>query len=175
MSKTSTYKSSLTAAIHQTASGLCGAGMIDKQAMREFDRSCLMAVHDFTAEEIKALREREEVSQHVFAHYLNVSKDSVIKWERSSKHPAGPSLKRLPLVVKHGLEAIARRYRPDFSASFAPLVPLEMTLFKRVASDGRGFGDTGTGWVCLALGVGSKRTMAEPLSLKAPQGSLFEF
>jgi putative transcriptional regulator len=37
----------------------------------------LTPVQQFTAEEIRALREREEVIQTVFAQYLNVSKDSV--------------------------------------------------------------------------------------------------
>jgi len=81
--------------------------MIDKQTMRRFDESCLTPIHAFTAEEIRALREREEVSQSVFAHYLNVSKDSVSQWERGAKQPAGPSLKLLSLVEKNGLNSIA--------------------------------------------------------------------
>jgi putative transcriptional regulator len=83
------------------------AGVINKQTMRHFDQSCLTPVHAFTAEEIRALREREDVSQTVFAHYLNVSKDSVSQWERGEKHPAGSTLKLLSLVDKKGLEAIA--------------------------------------------------------------------
>ena len=107
MPKTKTYNSNALAAIHQTVTDCYNAGVIDKQTMREFDESCLTPVHDFTADEIRALREREEVSQDVFAHYLNVSKDSVIKWERGSKHPAGSSLKLLSLVAQKGLDAIA--------------------------------------------------------------------
>jgi len=107
MKKPKTYKSDIKAAIHETASGLYEAGMIDKQTMRRFDESCLTPVRDFTADEIRNLREREEVSQTVFARYLNVSKDAVSQWERGGKHPAGPSLKLLALVEKHGLEAIA--------------------------------------------------------------------
>ncbi len=78
-----------------------------KQTMRRFDESCLTPVRVFTAEEIRTLREREEVSQMVFAQYLNVKKDSVSQWERGEKHPSGPSLKLLSLVEKNGLEAIA--------------------------------------------------------------------
>ena len=107
MSRTKSYKNDIKAAIHQTASDLYEAGMLDKQTMRQFDASCLTPVQQFTAEEIRALREREEVSQTVFAQYLNVSKDSVSQWERGNKHPAGPSLKLLSLVAKNGLEAIA--------------------------------------------------------------------
>jgi putative transcriptional regulator len=107
MTKAKTYKSDIKGAIHEMASDLYETGMLDKQTMRRFDESCLTPVHEFTAKEIRALREREEVSQMVFAHYLNVSKDSVSQWERCEKHPAGPSLKLLSLVAKNGLSAIA--------------------------------------------------------------------
>ena len=103
----SVYKSGVKAAIHQTARDLYDGGVIDKQTMRRFDESCLTPVHEFTAEEIRALRKREEVSQSVFAHYLNVSKDSVSQWERGQKKPAGASLKLLSLVDRKGLETIA--------------------------------------------------------------------
>jgi putative transcriptional regulator len=67
----------------------------------------LTPVHDFTAEEIVALRKREQVSQAVFARYLNVSKDAVSQWERGEKRPAGSSLKLLSLIERKGLAAIA--------------------------------------------------------------------
>jgi putative transcriptional regulator len=100
-------KGGIKAAIHEIAGGLHCVGMIDKQTMRRFDDSCLTPIHAFSPSEIKALREREEVSQTVFASYLNVTKDSVSKWERGKKKPAGPSLKLLSLVERKGLEAIA--------------------------------------------------------------------
>jgi putative transcriptional regulator len=107
MSKTKTYKSEALAAIRETASDLFEAGLIDKTTMRRFDESCLTPVRAFTPEEIRALREREQVSQVVFAHHLNVSKESVSQWERGAKRPAGPSLKLLSLVEKKGLASIA--------------------------------------------------------------------
>jgi len=107
MIKTKSYKSDIKAAIHQTASGLYEVGIIGKQTMRRFDVSCLTPVQGFSAKKIRALRKREEVSQTVFALYLNVPKDSVSQWERGEKHPSGPSLKLLSLVEKKGLEAIA--------------------------------------------------------------------
>jgi putative transcriptional regulator len=107
MNKARTYKSDAFAAVHETASGMFEAGVIDKQTMRHFDDACLTPVHEFTAEEIKALREREGVSQRIFALYLNVAKDSVSQWERGQKKPAGPTLKLLSLVERKGLAAIA--------------------------------------------------------------------
>jgi putative transcriptional regulator len=107
MNKTKKFKSNIKAAILEIASGLHGVGIIDKQTMRLFDDSCLTPIHDFSADEIRALREREDVSQSVFASYLNVTKDSVSKWERGKKRPAGPSLKLLSLVARKGLDGIA--------------------------------------------------------------------
>ena len=107
MSKTRTYKSDAFVAVHETAVGMYDAGVIDKQTMQSFDLSCLTPIHEFTGEEIRALREREEVSQAVFAYYLNVTKDYISKWERGIKKPSGTSLKLLSLVARKGLEAIA--------------------------------------------------------------------
>lgn len=107
MRKARTYKSEAFAAIHETASDMFKAGVIDKETMRRFDESCLTPVHEFSATEIRAIREREGVSQTVFAHYLNVTKECVSQWERGQKKPAGPSLKLLSLVERRGLSAIA--------------------------------------------------------------------
>jgi len=107
MAKTRTYKSDAMAAIHETVSDYYAAGVIDKKTMRRFDESCLTPIYEFTPEEIRALREREQVSQSVFANHLNVSKDAVSQWERGAKHPAGPSLKLLSLIKRKGLSAIA--------------------------------------------------------------------
>jgi putative transcriptional regulator len=87
--------------------GLHAAGLVEKATMREFDALCLSPVKPLSPTEIRALREREQVSQPVFAHYLNVRKDAVSKWERGEKRPDGPSLKLLNLVKAKGLGAIA--------------------------------------------------------------------
>jgi putative transcriptional regulator len=97
----------ILASVHETAEGLFGAGAIDKATMWEFDALCLTPVLPLTPDEIRALRERERVSQPVFARYPNVRKDAVSKWERGEKRPDGPSLKLLNLVKAKGLEAIA--------------------------------------------------------------------
>jgi putative transcriptional regulator len=98
---------SILASVHEMASGMAHLGLIDKATMREFDALCLTPVSPLAPEEIRALREREQVSQPVFAAYLNVRKDAVSKWERGEKKPDGPSLKLLNLVKAKGLRAIA--------------------------------------------------------------------
>jgi len=100
-------ESGILASVHKTAAGLHKADLVHKATMREFDVLCLTPVEPLTPEEVRALREREQVSQPVFAHYLNVRKDAVSKWERGEKRPDGPSLELLNLVKAKRLRAIA--------------------------------------------------------------------
>ena len=105
--KTAARKYKILATVHKTAKGLHVSGVMDKATMREFDALCLTPVEPLQPAEIRALRMHEQVSQPVFAHYLNVRKDAVSKWERGEKRPDGPSLKLLNLVKAKGLKAIA--------------------------------------------------------------------
>lgn len=101
------YKSEALAAIHETMEGLLEIGAVDKQTMRQFDEACLTAIQPLAPDEIKAIREREQLSQPVFARYLNVSKGLVSEWERGVKKPGGPALRLLTVVQKKGVQAIA--------------------------------------------------------------------
>jgi putative transcriptional regulator len=105
MSKT--YRSDALAAVHETMESLYKAGAVDKRTMRGFDKTCLTPIQALTAKQIKTIRERERVSQTVFASYLNVTPSLVSKWERGEKRPSGPALKLLSIVEKHGLSAVA--------------------------------------------------------------------
>lgn len=102
------FKSEASKSIHESASALYAIGAISKATMREFDESCLARVPDaIPSQEIKALRERNNVSQPVFARYLNTSVSTVKQWEAGDKHPSGMALKLLSIVRKHGLEILA--------------------------------------------------------------------
>jgi putative transcriptional regulator len=73
----------------------------------QFDAACLEVVERLKPSDIRALREREQVSQPVFAHYLNVSKNLVSDWERGKRKPGGPALRLLSVIRKRGIHAIA--------------------------------------------------------------------
>lgn len=103
---TAKYKSDAFEAIHQSARALEKVGAIDKKTMRNFDDSCLIAHSEMQPEEIKAIREKNHVSQPVFARYLNTSKSTVQKWETGAKHPSGMALKLLAVVQKHGIHIL---------------------------------------------------------------------
>ena len=101
------YRSDAMAAVHETMESLHEIDAIDKQTMRQFDEACLTPIRQLSPEQIKSLRERERVSQTVFANYLNVTTSVVSKWERGEKRPSGPALKLLSLVERHGIAAVA--------------------------------------------------------------------
>lgn len=107
MSKSKQYKSEAYAALHESMEALHRAEIIDKKTMRSFDKACLTSTVEIPAEDIKNLRKRENVSQPVFAAYLNVSKNLVSDWERGVKKPGGPAIRLLNIVEKHGLDALA--------------------------------------------------------------------
>lgn len=101
------YHTEALATIHETMATLHKIGAINKVTMREFDEACLQPVATLQPAELRALRERANVSQPVFAAYLNVSKNLVSDWERGKRQPSGPALKLLYVVQKHGLAGVA--------------------------------------------------------------------
>ena len=107
MSKKPKFKSDAFEAVHSTAEGMFRLGTIDKATMRRFDESCLAKPVLIEPAEIKQIREANNVSQPVFARYLNTSESTVEKWETGAKKPSGIALKLLSLVQKHGLQHLA--------------------------------------------------------------------
>ena len=101
------FKSPAFEAIHSAAAGLYSVDAIAQETMRSFDETCISRVSDFQPGEIKALRDQLNVSQPVFARYLNTSVFTVQKWESGAKRPGGLALKLLTIVQKHGLEVLA--------------------------------------------------------------------
>lgn len=101
------FKSPPFEAIHSAAAGLYSVDAIAQETMRSFDETCISRVSDFQPGEIKALRDQLNVSQPVFARYLNTSVSTVQKWESGAKRPGGLALKLLTIVQKHGLEVLA--------------------------------------------------------------------
>lgn len=97
------FKSDATAAIHGAASGLHRAKLIDKKTMREYDELCIEPVPEFDARAIARIRKSVNVSQSVFAAYLNTTPSTVRQWEQGDKRPSGIAARLLQLVQKHGL------------------------------------------------------------------------
>src|SRR5579859_5713119 len=107
MTKNKGYRSEIAGAIHEMMQDAQDAGVVSRATMRTFDEACLTPAPVLEADEIRALREREHVSQPVFAAYLNVSRNLVSDWERGIKRPGGPALRLLSIIQRKGLQAVA--------------------------------------------------------------------
>lgn len=106
MARKSKFKSDTSEALHSAASALHKVGAVDKTTMRDFDARHLTVPSEIEPAEIKRLRERNHVSQPVFARYLNTSESTVEKWETGAKKPSGMALKLLTVVQRHGLKVL---------------------------------------------------------------------
>lgn len=107
MSKSKIYQSDIAAAMHEFASDLYNAGLLDERKMNEFDDLCLAEMNPLSPQEIRDIREKEKMSQAVFARHLNVTPKLVSQWESGEKRPSDASLKLLTLTQKKGIGAIA--------------------------------------------------------------------
>lgn len=54
-------------------------------------KQVLWTLSSFSTQEIKMLRLKAQVSQAVFAQYLNTSASTVKQWEEGNKHSRGTS------------------------------------------------------------------------------------
>ena len=98
-------------AILEMADDQLRLGMIDKAehdktTMRHLGARAPQMVEPIAGAEIRTLREEANVSQAVFARYLNLTTGFVSQLERGTKQPKGPALVLLNLIRHKGLEAI---------------------------------------------------------------------
>src|SRR5208282_6424 len=111
------------AAIHETTEALHDAGAIDKQTMWRFDDACLTPIRPLKPAEIRAIREKEQVSQTVFANYLNVTSSLVSKWERGEsvlQEPHSsccPSSRRMGFPPLHEMRSYGNASATSYAAS----------------------------------------------------------
>lgn len=96
----------LVESVRRDLRALAKASVISKGTKRHFDAICSPPVREFSANEIKQLRERLKFGQPVFAHLLHATASTVRKWEQGETRPAGPALKLLNVSADKGLEAV---------------------------------------------------------------------
>ena len=95
----------------ETVEGMHAVGIVDdatyKLTMRDLNREGVRdSVPLLTGPEIRAIRERANLSQAVFAQYLQLTVDHISKLERGAKRPTGPALVLLNVIRRKGIEAI---------------------------------------------------------------------
>ncbi|MBF0476573.1 MAG: helix-turn-helix domain-containing protein [Deltaproteobacteria bacterium] len=103
--------SRLTQALLETAEDMHSVGLLDQAAyekitMRHLGIKDKSAVESLTGEDIRAMREQANMSQAVFAHYLNLTVGYVSQLERGVKRPTGAALVLLDVIHRKGIEAI---------------------------------------------------------------------
>jgi putative transcriptional regulator len=82
-------------------------GTVDKITMRTIDALAAQTkAEEMNAEQIVQLRKREGISQGVLATILNMSSESVKKWEQGKSKPQGAALRLLAVIKRGGIEAV---------------------------------------------------------------------
>ncbi len=97
--------------ILETARGLQRAGIVsnatlDKITLRHVALDKLERLQPPSGVEIAAMRERANMSQAVFARFLNVGTSTLSQWEREKKRPRGAAARLLAIVKARGVHAI---------------------------------------------------------------------
>ena len=100
------YRNDALSALHEAAEALHEYGLIDAATMTEFDESCISPVEELSAEEIKGIREREQISRPAFAKFLNVSNRQVWDWENGVEKATGPALRLLSIIKYKGIDTL---------------------------------------------------------------------
>jgi putative transcriptional regulator len=101
----------LTEELLETAQDMRSSGLISKAAhekitMRHLNDMPTASPTVLSGKEIRALREKANLSQAVFARYLKLTVGYVSQLERGAKRPTGPALVLLDVIKRKGIEAI---------------------------------------------------------------------
>jgi putative transcriptional regulator len=103
--------SPLAKALLETADDMRKAGLMDKAThekitLRHLGATGAPKAPPITGPQIRAMRERAQLSQAVFARYLNLTVGYVSQLERGAKQPTGAALALLNVIKRKGIEAI---------------------------------------------------------------------
>lgn len=113
MAKAASGQSRLTKALLETADDFLSGGLMDRETHKritmrllpEAERSIEIPVP--SSEDIRAMREKANMSQAVFARRLNVTPGYISQLERGVKRPTGAAVVLLNLIRKRGIDAIS--------------------------------------------------------------------
>ncbi|WP_444956956.1 helix-turn-helix domain-containing protein [Microbulbifer sp. ZKSA002] len=105
---------SLLEVMQNTAEWMHEDDMLDKAEFEEITKLCrpdmdklpIPKIEKFSAQDVKAIREHNGVSQPVFARVLNTSLSLVQQWERGARTPKGAAAMLLHLVKQKGISCL---------------------------------------------------------------------
>ncbi len=102
----------ITKELLETAKGMHKVGILDDKTYEKITKrhlgkeKLLLEMEPITSAEIRSIRERENISQAVFANYLNLTVGYISQLERGMRRPSGAVLALLNIVRHKGLNAI---------------------------------------------------------------------
>jgi putative transcriptional regulator len=101
----------LTEALLETADDMHRLGIMDKAThkkitVRHLGALPLSTAEPITGEEIRTLREQENLSQAALARLLNLTVGYVSQLERGLKQPKGPALTLLNIIRRKGIQVV---------------------------------------------------------------------
>ena len=109
-------KARVRAEISEIAQDLANNGMMSREeankiTMRMIGPDGLPGVTKMAPAGIVSVREREHMSQAVFARLLGVTTSTLSKWERGEVQPRGPAQRLLRVIEVHGSDALLKLAR----------------------------------------------------------------
>ncbi len=88
------------------AIGLMNDASYGKITMRQAGRAEAATLAPLTGDEIRAIREQSNMSQAVFAKYLNLTVGYISQLERGAKRPQGAALVLLNVIKLRGIDVV---------------------------------------------------------------------
>jgi len=88
------------------------SGILDEETFRQItlrhlpDDQRAIEIPVPSAGDIKALREKANLSQAMFARKLNLTTGYISQLERGARRPSGPALVLLDLIARRGIDAL---------------------------------------------------------------------
>ena len=103
--------SRLVDALLETASDMRRVGVMspathEKITLRHLGEKAASVPDPISGDEIRSLREDANLSQAVFARYLNLTVGYISQLERGTKRPSGAALVLLNVIRRKGIEVI---------------------------------------------------------------------
>ena len=78
-------------------------GVVNGATMHKFEKDLLGLPPTYAPRKILKIREKYNISQAVFAAFLNVSTSTVQKWEQGKKEPSTIANRLLQVVEEYGI------------------------------------------------------------------------
>ena len=145
-----TYRSRVLRSVHLMMEDAHHVGAIDNKTMQRFDQSCLVPVATVAPDQIRAIRDREEVSQTVFARLVL----GLLLSSEAAGDNLGlfrPSLGAgVPAAQKQGWISSARHSAAVVYTSRGPVVVVALTYQPRLTRSSAA--RLGTALITIAVG-----------------------